>query len=499
MDSILQGFSLAFGPEQLLFCFLGVLLGTLVGTLPGIGAAACISIVLPMTFGLDGLTALIMLSGIFYGSQYGSSTAAILLNIPGTSTAAVTCLDGYPMAQQGKAGTALFVTTIASFVGGSIAIVLLMGVSPVLANVALRFGSAEYFAVMVLGLVAALSMGAGSATKGAAMTFLGLLLGTFGMDMTTGAMRYTFGFPEMTEGIGILVLTMGLFGVSELLSNISRRDPAVPPAKSYRLRGMLPDRSERRQMYGPCLRGTAIGSLIGALPGAGPTVAAFLAYSLEQKVSRTPERFGKGAIEGITAPEAANNAAVQSAFIPTLSLGIPGDAVMAILLAAMTLHGIVPGSQFMATQPDFFWGLIASFWIGNLMLLALNLPFIGLWARITRIPHHYLSSLIAIFILLGVYSARNSLFDVFLAVLIGVVGWGLSRQRYPLAPLILGFVLGPLLEEHFRRVMLISRGDLTALWSSEISLGLLSVAAGLAVLTAWRQLRGGRAGAAAVE
>ncbi|WP_210164974.1 tripartite tricarboxylate transporter permease [Afifella pfennigii] len=489
---------MALGPEQLLFCFLGVLLGTLVGTLPGIGAAACISIVLPMTFGLDGLTALIMLSGIFYGSQYGSSTAAILLNIPGTSTAAVTCLDGYPLAQKGKAGTALLVTTIASFVGGSIAIVLLMAVSPVLANVALRFGSAEYFAVMVLGLVAALSMGSGSAAKGAAMTFFGLLLGTFGMDMTTGAMRYTFGFPEMTEGIGILVLTMGLFGISELLENVSRRHAPSAPAESYRLRAMLPDRQERRQMYGPCVRGTAVGSLIGALPGAGPTVAAFLAYSLEQKISRTPEKFGKGAIEGVTAPEAANNAAVQSAFIPTLSLGIPGDAVMAILLAAMTLHGIIPGSQFMTSQPDFFWGLIASFWIGNVILLALNVPFIGLWARITRVPHHYLSGVIAIFILLGVYSARNSLFDVLLAILIGVVGWGLTRNRYPLAPLILGFVLGPLLEEHFRRVMLISRGDLTALWGSELSLGLLLTAAGLALVTAWRQLRPRRRSASPV-
>ncbi|WP_029056947.1 tripartite tricarboxylate transporter permease [Stappia stellulata] len=489
MDNVLQGFMMAFGPEQILFCFVGVLLGTLVGTLPGIGAAACISIVLPMTFGLDGLTALIMLSGIFYGSQYGSSTAAILLNIPGTSTAAVTCLDGYPMAQQGRAGTALFVTTIASFIGGSIAIILLMGISPVLAKLALQFGSAEYFAVMVLGLVAALSMGAGSVAKGAAMTVLGLLLGTFGMDMTTGAMRYTFGFPEMTEGIGILVLTMGLFGVSELLENVSRRQVAAPAAHSYKLRTMLPSRAERRQMYGPCFRGTAIGSLIGALPGAGPTVAAFLAYSLEQKVSRTPERFGKGAIEGITAPEAANNAAVQSAFIPTLSLGIPGDAVMAILLAAMTLHGIIPGSQFMTSEPEFFWGLIASFWIGNLLLLALNLPLIGLWARITSIPHYYLSALIAILILLGVYSARSSLFDVALAILIGVAGWVLSRNRYPMAPLILGFVLGPLLEEHFRRVMLISRGDLTALWGSEVALVLLLTAVGLVVLTVWRHLR----------
>lgn len=486
METILHGFLIASGPSQLLFCFFGVLLGTLVGTLPGIGAAATISIILPLTFGLDGLTAIIMLSGIFYGAQYGSSTAAILLNIPGTSTAAVTCLDGYPMAKKGLAGQALLITTMASFFGGSIAIILLMGVSPMLAKLALQFGSSEYFAVMLLGLVAAFTLNADNVSRAVAMTFFGLILGTFGMELTTGVRRYTFGFPEMTEGISILVLTMGLFGISELLQNVSRRDTPAPLIPSYRLRDMLPDRAERRRIYGPCLRGTAIGSLIGALPGAGPTIAAFLSYSVEQKISRTPARFGKGAVEGVAAPEAANNAAVQAAFIPTLSLGIPGDSVMAILLAAMTLHGIIPGSNFIATQPDFFWGLIASFWIGNLMLLVLNVPFIGMWVQVTRIPYHYLAGIVAVLIFLGVYSVRSSFFDVFLVILIGVVGWGLARHRYPSAPLILGFVLGPLIEEHYRRVMLISRGDLSALWESSISLSFFVASLLLSTLTIWR-------------
>lgn len=463
------GLQTALSWHTLMFCFIGVTVGTFVGVLPGIGALAAISLALPLTYYIEPTDALIMLAGIFYGAQYGGSTASILLNLPGTATAAITCLDGYPLAQQGKAPLALFVTAVNSFVGSSLAIVLVMGFAPVIAEFALEFGSAEYFAVILLGLVAASTMTLGSPFKALAMVVFGLALGQVGTDINTGQFRYTFGILELADGFSLVAVAMGLFGVAEIIANIGQPQGVLHKVGKIRFADMWPNRSEWKQIWWPTLRGTGIGSFIGALPGTGPGIASLMAYAVEKRISKTPERFGNGALEGISSPEAANNASVQAAFIPTLSLGIPGDAVVAVLLGAMILHGITPGPNLINDQPQMFWGLIISFWVGNLMLLVLNIPLIGLWVKLLTIPYHLLYPGVLIFICLGVYSADNNVFDIFVVLGFGIIGYVMRRTGFPATPVLLGFILGPLLEEHFRRAMLLSKGNILIFFERPIS------------------------------
>lgn len=464
------GFQNALTIEALLTCLAGVTLGTIVGVLPGIGAMAAISLCLPLTFYMEPTNALILLAGIFYGAQYGSSTASILLNIPGSASSVVTTLDGYPMARNGRAGPALFVTTITSFIGGSAAITMMVVFAEPLARFALTFRAADYFAIMALALVAASTLTVGSPLKGLAMVSLGLALGLAGTDVTTGTYRYTFGFLELSDGFSLVALAMGLFGIAEVINGMTRKDvPAGPLPSRITLRSLLPSADETRRSVFPTLRGTAVGAWIGTMPGTGPAIAAFISYALEKRVSRTPERFGKGAVEGVAAPEAANNASVQSAFIPTLCIGIPGDAIMAFMLGAMMIHGIAPGPGFITEQPVMFWSLVASFWIGNVLLLILNIPLIGLWVRLLMVPRQVLYPAILFFICVGIYSVNNNVFDIWVGFIFGVLGFVMNRYGYPAAPLLLGFVLGPLIEENFRRAMFISRGDPMILVQSPLS------------------------------
>jgi putative tricarboxylic transport membrane protein len=490
-SNLALGFDRALQPDALLFCMLGVTVGTFVGVLPGLGAMVAISLALPLTYYLDPAVALIMLSGIFYGAQYGSSTAAILLNVPGTATAAATCLDGYPLSQQGKAGIALFITTICSFLGGTFGIVMLSAFAPLIADVALRFGSAEYFAIMLLGLVAASSLSIGSPLKGLAMVVVGVALGLVGIDVNTGQFRFTYGNHNVYDGLGLVAVAMGLFGVGEIIYSIGRNENK-PPSTKVSFREMIPSRREARAAVMPTARGSLVGFVMGALPGAGPSIAAFMSYALEKKVAKDPSRFGKGAIEGIAAPEAANNAAVQSAFIPTLSLGIPGDVVMAVLLGALLIHGITPGPAFISGQPEIFWGLIASFWIGNVLLLILNIPLIGIWVRILTIPYKILYPSILFFVCIGMFSVRNNIFDVYIVAAFGIVGYLMRVFNYPAAPLLLGFILGPLMEEHLRRTLRLSQGDFSVFIERPISLSILMVTVGIIVVAIITSIRARR-------
>ncbi|TVR11433.1 MAG: tripartite tricarboxylate transporter permease [Salinarimonadaceae bacterium] len=481
MELFTVGFPVAFSFDNLLYCFVGVFLGTMLGALPGIGALAAISMLLPITFYLEPTTGIVMLAGVYYGAEYGGSTASILLNLPGTPSNAVTCLDGYPMAQNGRAGVALFTTTIASFVGGVVGILMLLLLTPFIVGVALAFGSAEYFSVMVLGLIAASTISQGSAIKGLSMVALGVLLSTVGADVNTGIERYSFGFLELINGINIIILAMGLFGVSEIISSANALHRNKLTA-NVSLASMIPSREEVRRSAVPMLRGSAVGCVFGPLPGTGPSLAAFLSYALEKRVSSRPEAFGRGAIEGIASPEAANNAAVQTAFIPALSLGIPGTATIAVMIGALMAHGISPGPRMVSDHPDLFWGLIASFWIGNVMLLVLNIPFIGLWVRILTIPYHYLYPAILTLICVGAYSINNNAFDVFLVLVIGAFGHVMRLLRFEPAPLIVGFILGSLLEEHFRRALLLGRGDFMVFMERPISAVFLGLAT---IMVAW--------------
>jgi putative tricarboxylic transport membrane protein len=489
LDSLMIGFSVALAPEALLFCLLGATIGMAIGVLPGIGALATISILLPFTFKVDPTLGMIMLAGIFYGAQYGGSIASILLNLPGTASTAVTALDGYPMTREGRAGVALFVTTIVSFIGGSIAIVALILLAPVLATAARQFGSAEYFSVMALALVAASTLAPGAPLKGLSMVAFGLLLGTVGTDPTSGHYRFTFGYLGLADGLSLIAVVMGLFGVSEILLNVTGAKRVPPPIGRLGLRSMLPSRAEARRCIGPTLRGSAIGIVTGILPGLGPQVASFVSYAAEKKISPTPGRFGSGMIEGIAAPEASNNASVQAAFIPTLTLGIPGDAVMAVMIAALMLHGIVPGPSLISSQPTLFWGLVASFWVGNVILLVLNIPLIGIWLQILRVPYSLLYPVILMLICVGVFSLRNSGFDVLVVIAFGVIGYGMALLRLPAAPLLLGLVLGPLIEDHLRRAMIIGRGDPRVFLDSPISASALAATALLLVLMLRPRLR----------
>ena len=482
------GFGQALTPEALFYCFLGVAIGTFIGVLPGIGSLTTIALCLPLTFHLEPLLGLIMLAGIFYGAQYGSSTASILLNVPGSAPAAATCLDGYPMARQGRAGVALFITTIASFAGGTVALILLILFAPVLAKVAIGFSAADYFSIMLLALVAASTLSTGSALKGLCMVVLGLVLGLVGTDISSGQFRFTFGIPALADGISLVALAMGLFGVAEILANLNGRELPQLQNTKVSLRSMLPTREDWQAFRGACARGSLSGSFIGMLPGTGPTIAAFLAYAVEKKVARDPSRFGKGTVEGVTAPEAANNAAVQAAFIPTLTLGVPGDAVMAVMIGGLLIHGITPGPQLITEHAALFWGVVASFWIGNLLLLVLNLPLIGLWVKLLSIPYRSLYPAVLLLICIGVYSVNNSTFDVVLTFICGMAGFLLNRSGFPSAPLLLGFVLGPMLEENFRRAMLLSSGDFSTFITRPVSASFLALSV-LILLVAMLSLR----------
>lgn len=491
VDGALIGLETAMTPQNILVCFLGCVLGMIVGVLPGIGALAAISLLFPYTFYMEPTSALIMLAGIYYGTAYGGSITAILLNLPGTASSAVACLDGYPMARQGRAGVALFMTSVASFVAASISIVIMMVSSPVIAALAVQFRSPEFFALMVLGLVAASTITDGNPIKGLAMVVFGVLMGSVGLDMYTGIPRMTFGSIHLFDGIGLAALAMGLFGVSEVIGSI--KSVRTGEVVNVSIRSMIPSRDDFRQSWLPILRGTGIGAFFGALPGAGASVASFMSYAVEKNIAKDPSRFGKGAIEGVCAPEAANNAADQTSFIPTLTLGIPGSATMGLLLGVLIIHGVTPGPTMMQSRPDMFWGLVMSFWTGNLILLVLSIPLIGLWVRLLNIPYNLLYPAIVMFICLGVYSVDASIFDVWVVLAVGALGYLLRVLSFPVAPLLLGFVLGPLMEEHFRRAMIISHGEPVVFLSRPVSGTIMVLTALLLLFVSWRKLRSSRA------
>ena len=468
------GLGVAFTFTNLALCFVGCLLGTLVGVLPGIGPIATIAILLPVTFGLEPVSALIMLAGIYYGAQYGGSTSSILLNIPGESSAVVTALDGHQMARQGRAGIALGVAAIGSFFAGTVATVVIAALAGPLTEVALAFGPAEYFSLMVMGLAFAVVLARGSILKAVAMVLVGILLSTIGPDLTTGQARMTFGYSWLADGIEIAVLGMGLFGIAEVFRNLesNERREVVKGA----IGRLLPGLDELRQSVKPILRGSLLGGALGILPGNGAVLGPFASYTLEKKLADHPERFGRGAIEGVAGPESANNAGAQTSFIPLLTLGVPPNAVMALMVGAMTLHGIVPGPQVMTKLPDLFWGLIASMWIGNLMLLIINLPLIGLWVRLLKVPYRMMFVGIVIFCCIGVYSINREVADIVILMVLALVGYTLVKFNFEPAPLTLGFVLGKMMEESLRQALIISRGDVMAFVERPISALLLMVA-----------------------
>src|SRR5512145_1229777 len=444
-NHLIFGFSVAFSLQNLLYCFIGVLVGTLIGVLPGIGPLATIAMLLPLTFNVPPVAALIMLAGIYYGAQYGGSTTAILVNLPGETGAAVTCIDGYQMARQGRAGPALAVAALSSLFAGCVGTLLIAFVGPPLGEWALKFGPWEYCALMLMGLVASAVLARGDAVKGLAMVALGLLFGIVGTDVNSGWQRYTFDVPSLYDGIGFTVIAVGLFAVAEIAQNLESRE--LRAAFTGRVPRLMPSRSDIADSAWPAARGTAIGAVFGVLPGTGPALSSFAAYMLEKKLARSPERFGRGAIEGVAAPEAANNAAAQTGFIPTLTLGIPGSAVMALMVGAMMMHGLAPGPQVIVEKPQLFWGVVVSMWIGNLMLVVLNLPLVGLWVRLLRVPYRLLFPAILTFMAIGVYSVNNSQFDVFMTIVFGLLGYLFLKLKCEPAPLILAFVLGPLMEE----------------------------------------------------
>jgi putative tricarboxylic transport membrane protein len=467
-DHLIFGFGVALSLENLLYCLLGVLVGTLIGVLPGIGPLATIAMLLPLTFNVPPVAALIMLAGIYYGAQYGGSTTAILVNLPGETSAVVTCLDGYQMARQGRAGPALAIAAIGSFFAGTVCTLLIALFGPPLADLALRFNSADYFSLMLMGLVAAAVLARGDTSTSLAMVVMGLLLGIVGTDVNSGARRFTLGLTELIDGIGFVVLAVGVFAVGEIVDNLG--EPGERQVFASRVTDLFPTRADLARSFGPIVRGTGIGAFFGVLPGTGPAIASFASYMVEKRLARDPSRFGRGAIEGVAGPESANNADAQCKFIPMLTLGLPASAVMALMLGALTIHGVAPGPQVMTQRPELFWGLVASMWIGNLMLLLLNLPLIGLWTSLLRVPYRLLFPAIMVFSVLGVYSVNNSSFDVYLAAVFGVLGFVWMRLGCSPAPMLLGFVLGPMLEENLRRALVVSRGDPSVFVTRPISL-----------------------------
>ena len=475
LANIALGFQAALTPWNLLYCAIGVFVGTLIGVLPGLGPVATIAMLLPATFALPPVSALIMLAGIYYGAQYGGSTTAILVNLPGETSSVVTALDGYVMAKQGRAGVALTTAAVGSFVAGTLATVVIALAAPPLANLALRFGPAEYFSLMVLGLVASIVLASGSLLKAIGMILVGLLLGLVGTDVTSGTQRYTFGVPELFDGIGFVAVAMGLFGLGEIVVNLEREGGGA--LLINRIVSLWPTREDWKRMVAPIARGTVLGSFLGILPGGGAMLASFAAYSLEKKVSRHAREFGHGAIEGVAGPESANNAGAQTSFIPMLTLGIPSNPVMALMVGAMIIQGIQPGPSVMTEQPALFWGVVASMWIGNFFLVVLNLPMIGLWVRLVTVPYRLLYPAILVFCGIGVFSLNNAEFDVYVMAVFGLLGYVFAKLECEPAPMLLGFILGPMMEEYLRRAMLLSRGDPLVLFQRPISAAILAVAA----------------------
>lgn len=474
ISNLALGFSTAITPANLLYCLIGVFLGTLIGVLPGLGPTATIAMLLPVTFVLPPVSALIMLAGIYYGSQYGGSTTSILVNLPGEAASVVTTLDGYQMARQGRAGVALTAAAIGSFFAGTVSTLLIALFAPPLSEVALKFGPADYFSLMVLGLVASVVLAQGSLLHAMGMVVLGLLLGLVGTDVNSGVQRYTFEVPQLVDGIGFVVVAMGMFGLAEIIRNLEQEGTRSAMVK---ITSLMPTKEDWKRMIAPILRGTAIGSAVGILPGSGSILGSFAAYSLEKKVSKHRAEFGKGAIEGVAAPESANNAGAQTSFIPMLTLGIPSNPVMALMVGAMIIHGIQPGPSVIKEQPALFWGIIVSMWIGNLFLIILNLPLVGMWVRLIMVPYQLLYPAILVFCGIGVFSLKNTEVDVYFMALFGALGYIFSKLGCEPAPMLLAFILGPLMEEYLRRAMLLSRGDPTVFFRRPISVTLLALAA----------------------
>ena len=485
--NLIYGFGVALSLQNLWFCFIGVFLGTLIGVLPGIGPLATIAMLLPITFNVPPVAAMIMLAGIYYGAQYGGSTTSILVNLPGEISSVITCIDGYQMARNGRAGPALAIAAIGSFIAGSIATVLIAVFGPPLAEMALKFGAPEYFSLMLMGLVTAAVLAQGDMVKSLAMVVLGLLLGVVGTDVNSGMSRFAFGIPELTDGISFVVLAVGMFAVAEIVSNLGETEERV--VFTNKVTHLWPTFDDMKRSIGPILRGTALGSFMGVLPGTGPAIASFSSYMVEKKLSKDPSRFGKGAIEGVAGPESANNADAQCKFIPMLTLGIPSSAVMALMLGALTIQGIAPGPQVMTQNPDLFWGLIASMWIGNLMLVVLNLPLVGLWVSLLKVPYRFLFPAIMTFCCIGIYSLNNSPFELYLTAIFGLLGFLWMKLEWSPVPLMLGFVLGPMMEENLRRAMLISRGDPTVFLTRPISLVFVVITVLIFVAMAMPQLK----------
>jgi TctA family transporter len=482
-NNLALGFGVAFTLQNLMYAFIGCLLGTVIGVLPGIGPLATIAMLLPATYALPPVAALIMLAGIYYGAQYGGSTTAILVNLPGESSSVVTVIDGYQMARNGRAGPALAAAGLGSFFAGCVGTLILAAFAAPLTELAFKFGPAEYFSLMILGLIGAVVLASGSLIKAIAMIVLGLLLGMAGTDVNSGVARYSFDIPELTDGIGFIVIAMGVFGYGEIISNLGKHE-SERQVFTANVTGLLPTKEDFRRMVPAVLRGTALGSLLGILPGGGAVMAAFAAYTLEKKTRLEPGEvpFGKGNIRGVAAPEAANNAGAQTSFIPLLTLGIPPNAVMALMVGAMTIHNIQPGPQVMTSNPELFWGLIASMWIGNLMLIILNLPLIGIWIRLLSVPYRWLFPSIVLFCSIGVYSTNNSTFDIWMVGIFGFIGYLFIKLGTEPAPLLLGFILGPMMEEYLRRALLLSRGDWSVFVTRPISAGLLAGAVLLLVI-----------------
>ena len=490
LDNLGLGFATALSLQNLAYAFLGCVLGTLIGVLPGLGPLATIAMLLPVTYTLPPVAALIMLAGIYYGAQYGGSTTAILVNLPGESSSVVTTIDGYQMARRGRAGVALATAGLGSFFAGCVATLILAAFAAPLSELAFKFGPAEYFSLMVLGLIGAVVLASGSLVKAISMIVLGLLLGLVGTDVNSGAARFSFDVPELTDGLNFVSVAMGVFGFAEIIANLEQKEARETFTDS--VTNLFPTKEDFKRMIPAVLRGTALGSALGILPGGGAALASFAAYSLEKKTSKFSHEFGKGAIEGVAGPESANNAAAQTSFIPLLTLGIPPNAVMALMVGAMTIHNIQPGPQVMSSNPALFWGPIASMWIGNLMLIILNLPMIGVWVKLLTVPYRFLYPAILVFCCIGVYSVNNQTFDVFMAAAFGVIGYLFLKLKCEPAPLLLGFVLGPMMEENFRRSLLLSRGDFTVFVTRPLSMGLLIAAAALVAVVALPSIKAKR-------
>ena len=492
LGNLAIGFGTALSPQNLIYSFAGCLIGTLIGVLPGVGPVATLAMLLPTTYALEPTSALIMLAGIYYGAQYGGSTTAILVNLPGESSSVVTCLDGYQMARQGRAGAALGIAAIGSFIAGTFATVLVAAFASPLIELAFKFGPAEYVSLMLLGLIGAVVLASGSLVKATGMIVLGLLLGLVGTDVNSGVSRFSFGIPELTDGIGFVAVAMGVFGFAEIIANVEKKGQRE--VLTNNVGSVMPNVKEMKEAAPAIARGTLLGSILGILPGGGALLASFAAYAVEKKLAgpNADPPFGKGNIRGVAGPESANNAGAQTSFIPMLTLGIPPNAVMALMIGAMTIHNIQPGPQVMTSNPTLFWGLIASMWIGNLMLVILNLPLIGLWIQLLKVPYRLLYPAILAFCCIGVYSINNTTFDVLMTVFFGALGYLFYKLRCEPAPLILGFILGPMMEENLRRAMLLSRGDPTTFVTSPLSLGLLLAALallGIATLPAIKSKR----------